>query len=203
MHLSECKNNYLCYCREVLAEMMADFEKMAGDDYHALFEQRRQGFKGELLIQQGVHKDEFYFIESGWARTYFINEQGNEETLNFFFPYLFVESLVSFNDKIPSEFNIVLMEDAELRVINRSLLFDMKKRYTILMEMQEKVILSYTRWYFEGEKKKRLLKRTKDFHQYIIQQHPHYMHKILDKYMASYIGIQKESYSRLRSNKKN
>lgn len=153
--------------------------------------------KGTLLIEAGKQADKAYFILSGYLRYFKVAESGEELIVHIYAPDSFAVSLKSFFFGTKAEENLEAITDCEYLWISKD---DLDKLYSTshkwhsfgrklledaLVEKEERIIdqLSLT----AQEKYLKLLENQPD----IIQNVP-------IKYIASFIGIQPESLSRIR-----
>lgn len=194
--LAECKNNYLASCLPSLVELMQEFEKQAPCDYKLLFEQCRYAKRGDLLFIKDERKDEFYFLESGVARSYFLDE-GEEKTRNFFLSHQFIDTYATMGNASTAQFNIHLLKDAKLRVINRALLRQLSVKYPLLKDMQLLIVTAQSTW---QSGMSILLSETDATLRYLklINLYPHYLQQLPLMHIASYLGLRGQSLSRIR-----
>ena len=153
--------------------------------------------KGTVLIEYGALANKAFFILSGYLKYYKIIDSGEEWIIHLYAPNSFATSLNGFFLGKKSEEALQTITDCEFLSISRN---DLEKLYaadckwqifgrklmeSFLIEKEERIIdqLSLT----AHEKYLKLLKNQPD----IIQNVP-------IKYIASFIGIQPESLSRIR-----
>jgi len=138
------------------------------------------------------------FVEKGMLRSFTIDEKGNEHILQFGMQGWWVADLYSFLTGEPSEYNIEALEDSELLLITKSswdLLLDevpaFERYFRILI--QNNLIATQRRLMgtMSSTAEERYNKLLQDFPD-ITQRVPQHM-------IASYIGVTRETLSRLRS----
>jgi CRP-like cAMP-binding protein len=156
----------------------------------------RPAKKGECLTRGGQVEDHIYFLCSGSARTYFLQD-GREITVDFHFEGEFVTAYFSLITREPSGTWIELLEDSEVIVIGYNALQALYKvsaageRVGRLMAEHQYVrrfrkemeMLSFS----AEERYRRLLERS-----------PQIVQQVSVKHLSSYLGIQPESLSRIR-----
>ncbi|HRE50753.1 MAG TPA: Crp/Fnr family transcriptional regulator [Flavitalea sp.] len=154
--------------------------------------------KKQYLLQEGDASAYTAFVEKGMLRTYSIDEKGNEHILQFSSEGWWVSDLYSFLTGEPSLFTIDALEDSELLLITKASwdkLLDkipaFERYFRILIQnnliaTQRRLISSIS----ETAEKKYL--KLLDSQPDCIQRVPQHM-------IASYLGITRETLSRIRS----
>lgn len=154
--------------------------------------------KRRFLLEDGDPCIYTTFVEKGLLRSYTIDEKGNEHILQFGMEGWWVADLYSFLTGEPSEYNIEALEDSELLLITKSswdLLLDevpaFERYFRILI--QNNLIATQRRLMgtMSTTAEERYTKLLQDFPD-ISQRVPQHM-------IASYIGVTRETLSRLRS----
>lgn len=193
---AECRGNYLWPRLDELADLMAEFERVAGADYDRLFGNKRVGKKRDLLFEQGKRKAEFYFLFEGLARSYQLAD-GMEKTSNFFFGALFVDIYATMDARRVANFNIKLMEDSVYCAINRALLDELKQQYPILQSIEVLILKAQGVWQSEH---KQLIENfsQKERLQFYLEQRPHYLQRIPQRHLATYLQMHESTLSELR-----
>jgi len=153
--------------------------------------------KGQFIAKEGKICDKLYFIDSGYTRSYLLNE-GKEITTWFCFEGEFVTAFNSFFHGIPCRENIVAMMPCTMFYITNKKLNEQIKKNAI---WETVVRLFITRFALQQEDRIYLLQSLSAVkkYQYIIDNYPHMIKIVPNKYIASFIGITKESLSRIRT----
>ncbi len=154
--------------------------------------------KKRFLLQDGDICMFTAFLEKGLLRSYSIDNKGNEHILQFGMQGWWTADLYSFLTGEASEYNIEALEDSELLLITKSswdlLLNEVPafERYFIIL-IQNNLIATQRRLMgtMTTTAEERYTKLLQDFPD-IIQRVPQHM-------IASYIGVTRETLSRLRS----
>lgn len=154
--------------------------------------------KKRFLLEDGDPCIYTTFVESGLLRSFTVDEKGTEHILQFGMQGWWVADLYSFLTGEPSEYNIEALEDSEILLITNSswdlLLKEVPafERYFRVL-IQNNLIATQRRLMgtMSTSAEERYLKLLQDFPD-IIQRVPQHM-------IASYIGITRETLSRLRS----
>jgi len=152
--------------------------------------------KGHVLLRQGEISYEAYFVLNGCVRQYYLSE-GEERTVNFFSENQWVISMTSFAGQQPSNHFMECCEETTLVVGNREKEEDLYRNFprleTISRKVMERVFAEQqelTGAYFTDSPEQRYIK-LRDSRPDLVQRLPQYL-------LASYIGIQPESLSRIR-----
>lgn len=153
--------------------------------------------KGEMLLQQGQIAKKLFFVRKGICR-YFSNQDGEEITNWFGFENEFVTSFSSFFPKKPSYESIITLTDCELyqidyvtfqSVLHTSIELERVNTFFITMytvQLEERLYIIQT-------------KTAAEKYQHLLEHQPHFIQQIPNKYLASYLGITRETLSRIRA----
>ena len=152
--------------------------------------------KGEFLLRAGQVSDHVSFINEGFFRTYtIVNDQ--ERTNYFFFEHEYVTDYASFLTRQPSNENIQALEDAEVLQLNFA---NMQILYEKIPAWQKYGrLISEHVFIIAVERSKELLLNTpEELYLKIMKERPQILSRVPQHYIASYLGIQPESLSRIR-----
>ena len=155
------------------------------------------GEKGEKLLAQGDICKNLYFLVDGICRSYSLKD-GNDITTWFSFKNDFITSFTSFFPKEPSYENIELLSDCTFYQISYDRLLRIKDGSIEIERVLNHFSLLYT---IQLEKRLFLIQTHTATEKYkkIIQQEPQLIRLISSKHLASYLGISRETLSRIRS----
>jgi CRP-like cAMP-binding protein len=152
--------------------------------------------KGEVLLHEGHISTEAYFVLEGCIRQYSVVD-GEEKTSNFFTEGQWALSLQSFSQKIPARHSFVCAEETTVVVGTEQRENDLYKQFprfetisrkvmeTVLAEQQERMAS-----YIADTPEQRYMK--------LIESRPDIFQRVPQYQIASYIGVQPESLSRIR-----
>lgn len=154
--------------------------------------------KKRYLLQDGDPCKYTIFVEQGLLRSFTIDEKGNEHILQFSVKGWWAADLYSFLTGEPSNYNIQALEDSELLLITQPSWEELLtavpafERYTRIL-MQNNLIATQRRLMesFSETAEEKYLRLLKD--------HPDIVQKVPQHMIASYIGITRETLSRIRS----
>lgn len=153
--------------------------------------------KGTIPVHEGDCMTDFYFIVSGLVRGYYLDADGNEVTKCFSCENQFFSS-ECFRTKLPSTFFIECLEDCQCIQVPYQII----EEETILTE---KINYLYTQEVGSIERRVRsmLLLNAEERYKNFCNEYAPLCNRIPLKYIASYIGIEAASLSRIRHNLKN
>ena len=154
--------------------------------------------KKQYLLQEGDVCRYTSFVEKGMLRMFTVDEKGNEPILQFSSEGWWVADLYSFLTDEPSNYNIEALEDCELLLIT-------KESWDILLEkipaferyfrilIQNSLIATQRRLMssISETAEEKYIKLTNNF--------PGCIQRVPQHMIASYLGITRETLSRVRS----
>ncbi|MBN9383228.1 MAG: Crp/Fnr family transcriptional regulator [Chitinophagaceae bacterium] len=161
-----------------------------------LFSQRKLR-KRQFILQEGDVSRYNIFVGKGLLRSYTIDEKGGEHILQFAFEGWWTADLYSFFTDEPSLFNIEALEDSELLMITRpsweSLLNKLPaiERYFRIL-IQNSLIATQRR--LIGS----LSETAEQKYLKFVKAYPESIQRVPQHMIASYLGITRETLSRLR-----
>jgi len=159
---------------------------------------KRQLKRGEPILEKGKVCRSFYFVESGYLRTWY-NKDGVSINLNFTFEGHFTCNLKSFKSRQPSDFTIEAGENTSVCVFdwdmisaqvvaNRPLIAQFVRRVAVRLLLASEEHSELFKIYTPAER-----------YHYIEKNNPHLLQRVSLSQIASYIGITRETLSRIRA----
>lgn len=153
--------------------------------------------KNQIIEEQGKVPAYLYFVVSGFVRLFHYNEKGDEVTTNINCPPGFITSYINFSNQTRSDENLECITECELLRITRSdldLLIQQTpsfKDFSIYVFQQS---LSY------NEKRSRELATLTAEQRYLklMNEQPEILHHVPMQYIASFLGMNPKSLSRIR-----
>jgi CRP/FNR family transcriptional regulator, anaerobic regulatory protein len=155
--------------------------------------------RGEALIKEGQVNKNVYFVNKGMLRNYLMKD-GSDVTTWFFFPEDFITTFESFQLQIPGIETSEALTDCELYYIS----FEELENLNNNSHQWERISRIFiTRFAFQQGNRLLLLQTmsAKEKYDCLIKNYPHVIQKIPNKYIASYLGITRETLSRIRAKK--
>ncbi len=153
----------------------------------------------EYYIREGETPKKFAFVFSGLFRYVYINEKGNEFTKGIITEHNFISSYSAMISNTPSHFFIEALENAKIMSIPYS-------KWQLLLKTDTywiKLLLGFVEKGFAiKEKRERdlLLLNAETRYLNFLKEYPNIEKRISQVIIASYLGIQPESLSRIRKN---
>jgi CRP-like cAMP-binding protein len=154
--------------------------------------------KKQYLLQEGDVCKYTAFVEKGMLRTFTVDEKGNEPILQFSMEGWWVADLYSFFTQEPSPYNIEALEDCELLLITQP-------SWEILLEKIPS-LERYFRVLVQNNliaTQKRLMgaisETAEEKYTKLINNFPGCIQRVPQHMIASYLGITRETLSRIRS----
>ncbi len=155
--------------------------------------------KKQYLLQEGDVCRYTAFVEKGMLRTFTVDEKGNEPILQFSMEGWWIADLYSFLTNEPSIYNIEALEECELLLITQP-------SWEILLE-KIPTLERYFRILIQNNliaTQRRLMgamsETAEEKYTKLINNFPGCIQRVPQHMIASYLGITRETLSRIRSN---
>jgi len=167
-----------------------EFEKLKQVMYEKSFK------KGEVILRPGQVCRQYYFIVSGCVRSFSLKDD-KEINLSFFFEEDIACDFESFRSEQPSLVYLVTTEDCEVLYTN-------KKEVIPIFSNEEPwhtyLFRFFQHLYLEKDKHAATLKllSPEERYNYLITNYPEYFQRVPLIYIASYLGISRETLNRVR-----
>jgi len=158
---------------------------------------RRSLKKKDYLVRAGEICRKVVFFNKGYYRFHHTDTTGNEITSDFFFAPGFITSYTSFIMETPSQVFVQAMEEMEVLEINRHDLYQLYDHNSKIERLGRMIAESVA---ISSEKHLFLLLNQSADERYrrLLERNPEYVKSIPLQYIASYLGITKETLSRMR-----
>lgn len=183
-----------------LLERLQLFDKISDEDLDSITSafQTLHIKKGELLIRQGSLVNRLYFINSGYLRTYYINEDGGQFTTSIGEPGQMMSSFEGFLKGIKASEFMEVVSDAELLVVSKS---DYDRIYRNIKAWPKYCTGIYEEAILRSGERLLDMQRLSATQRYekLLHNRPEVAMNVPVKYLASYLGIQPQSLSRIRA----
>lgn len=154
--------------------------------------------KSEYFLKEGDECCYLGFLKTGFMRTFYINESGDDVNFNFHFDNYFFTDYESILCNTKSKMNIKAVKDSEVLLLHKS---DLQKLYqkdaywqefgrkmTELIYLNAKKRIEELLYYSPERRYNNLLNENSKIFQMVAQKH-----------IASYLGIKPQSLSRIRN----
>lgn len=187
----------------LLVQNVSPFAKLTIEEVELIISSFKviEAKKGDVIIRQGSIVNRLYFINSGYMRSFYLNEEGQEFTTSLAGIGQMMSAFEGFQKGLKASESIQAISDCELLVVAKSdydwLFRAIKAWPKFCSGVYESAILS------SGE---RLLdmQRLNASQRYekLVSSRPELAMNVPVKYLASYLGIQPQSLSRIRAQRK-
>ena len=168
-------------------------------DYIKTFFSEKKIRKHQYLLQEGDKVTCEYFILKGIFRAFFLDKDGREHIIQFALENWWLSDYNAFFNQKEANINIVCMEDAEVMCLT---LFAREQLASELHKMEHFFRMKLTKGY--SAQQRRILSllsgNPKERYEAFAGLYPTIMQKIPKKYIAEYLGVSRETLSRMYSN---
>jgi CRP-like cAMP-binding protein len=153
--------------------------------------------RGAILLHEGEICNTAYFLVKGTARLYY-KIKDKEITNRFLVGGMVAISYYSYFAQKPSFENLHLLEDCTFEVTSREVF---ESLYVQFPELHNIMRLILERGYIESEERAMILRRlsAKERYEILLTKFPHIFQKASTEQIASFLGISRETLSRIRS----
>jgi len=152
--------------------------------------------KGDFLLREGQKVNEIAFVQKGALRFYYLAD-GKEINNHFFLEYDYAVSYLDFLRGTPSRYYIQALADCELLTFNSEALhkaYDSAKNWERFGRIIAESAYATATNRFESF----LFLSAKERYLQMISDYPRFIQRIPLYHLASYLGIERESLSRIR-----
>lgn len=151
----------------------------------------------EFFLKEGEVCNSIGYVTKGLLRSYFYDDQANEITTNFFAEGSLIIAMDSFNNRTPSKEYIKAIEESDLNVVSYERQMEIYK----LVPKWNQICLD-----LGNIKIGEMLKRNENFqtlsaterYQHFCDEFPQLLQRVNLGYIASYIGVDNATLSRIR-----
>jgi CRP-like cAMP-binding protein len=154
--------------------------------------------KKTFLLKEGEVCRFESFIDKGCIRTFYIDEQGDEVTLQFAIENWWVSDITSFHDRVPSNMFIETLEDSEvftLTLAHKEMLLKQVPQFERMFRlMVQKNLANLQQRLF-----KTIATSATDKYLDFLKRYPTIPQRVAQHYIASYLGFTPEFLSKVRA----
>ena len=153
--------------------------------------------KGGQVLRPGQPGDRIYFVEHGLLRHYLLHE-GQEINTHFALPGTFTTDFASLASQQPSTLYVEALQPTKLWVLRRA---DMLALYEQAAELQVVGRGLLEQLLAQQQERLELLLRDSaaERYRYVQQRHPALLRAVSLRQLASYLGVSRETLSRVRA----
>jgi CRP-like cAMP-binding protein len=160
--------------------------------------QTRSLKKKEILLRPGQICRNLYFIESGLLKCYYINDKGQTVIDWFFGEKEAIVSIDSFYQQIPGEDYMEAIEDSVLHYISYEQLQIGYARFAEFLALGLLFTNKYLRVWHQQVRNIRMM-TTEERYLFFLRTQPEFNDRIEVQDLASYLDMNRETLSRIRS----
>jgi CRP-like cAMP-binding protein len=160
----------------------------------------REYKKEEFILKAGKISSHTSWILKGLIRSYY-EKDGEEITTKFLWEGAPITSVYSYYNRKPGNENIVAMEEttlASLHYDDMQYLYEAYPAFNVI----GRVITEKYLYMLEIEVYNLRKQKAEDRYQFIVKHFPHLLQRVPLKYLATYLGMNLETLSRIRGKKK-
>ncbi len=152
--------------------------------------------KHQYLVQEGELVDKEFWVLKGCLKSYFVDDEGREHILQFGMENWWITDYESFVKQTPSKISIDCIEDSELLYIT----FENREKLTAQMHKMERFWAKkskYGRIALQNRILSLLKNSAKERYDVLLEQYPQLFQRVPKKLIAAYLGVSRETLSRL------
>lgn len=153
--------------------------------------------KRQYLLQEGDICKYQAFVEKGLLRSYTVDEKGSEHILQFASEGWWVADLSSYLSEEPSFLNIEAVEDAELLLISKAE-WEAAMKKTPALEHYFRIILQNHLIATQKRLLQSLAETAEEKYNRFLRTYPECVQRMPQHMIASYLGVTRETLSRVR-----
>ena len=180
-------------------DFLNKFIPLSQDEYDQLILPcvvKRKFEKKSIITQSGAVEEYMNYIDNGLARKYYKKESEEINTQISYEGHI-IHAQESFHSRTPSEYTIETIEPCELTSITYECL---ERIYSSSLKMQQlgRLVITAT-MVLKDKWQSQLVKLTpRERFLSFVSRHPELMQRVPQKYLASYLNIKPETFSRFK-----
>jgi len=181
-----------------LRQHIEEIIKLTDDEFDYIlshFESTRRR-KHQSIVQEGQVVNREYWVVKGCLKSYFFDSNGKEHILQFGMENWWITDYESFVKQLPSKIFIDCLEDCDLLYITHQ----NREKLTAQMHKMESFWAKkskYGRIALQNRILSLLKNNAKERYDQLLDQYPQLFQRVPKKLIASYLGVSRETLSRL------
>jgi len=158
----------------------------------------RKYLKGQYIVQQNDICKKQCFIISGCTKTFYMDAGGQEHVVLFAIEDWWTSDMGSFTTQTPADFNVQCIENTELIEISYD---DSEKLFLKIPKLERFFRKIVEKAYASSQKRiiRSFSLNAKEQYLYFKEQYPTIEQRVPQYMIASYLGITKEFFSKMKS----
>jgi len=153
--------------------------------------------RGEFILHAGKVSNYASWILSGMVRCYYLKD-GEDITTKFLWENAVVTSIYSYYGRRPGNENIVAVEDSLLVSMHYDHMQYLYKTYPEFNTVGRIIMENYL-YMWEIEVYNLRKQKAEDRYKFIMKHFPHLLQRVPLKHLATYLGVNLETLSRIRA----
>lgn len=152
--------------------------------------------KNQFLQEAGQQTQGVYFLNQGAMRSYFLND-GKNVTWKFYFPGDLPTDYFSFLHQEPTKLNFIALTPTKLQLLTKSSIAKLMKKVEKGKELEN----FFSRFAYLDVRQRAeqlLLLNPEQRYEELVSRNPELVRELPAQHIATYLGIQPPSYSRLK-----
>ena len=170
------------------------------EDYLYAISTKKNFTKGEVLIRQGQHVKNIYFVTDGCLRSYCYDKNGKEHTLQFAIKNWWISDYIAIHSDESAKLTVECLKESEVVKFNAKDLELMLTLFPEFERFQRKILERHV-----VSLNKRILNQLQltasERYDLFVEQYPAIEQYTHNYHIASYLGVTQESLSRIRVEK--
>jgi CRP-like cAMP-binding protein len=155
--------------------------------------------KGEVVVREGQHSKQAYFVLQGCSRSYYIKD-GKDVSDWFAFENEFVSPIVSFFSDQPNPHYVEFLEDSTVLEFSKETIDGLSAKYPefgrIVTSVVTETMLNLCERLYNIQ-----VTKAEDRYEHLLSVYPDITNRVSLTHIASFLGITLETLSRIRSAK--
>tara|TARA_R110000868_G_scaffold409532_1_gene695229 strand:- start:70 stop:645 length:576 start_codon:yes stop_codon:yes gene_type:complete len=153
--------------------------------------------KNRIVEEEGSIPKHLYFVVSGFVRLFHYNDKGDEVTTHINCPPGFITSYFNFINKTKSNENLECITECELLKITKENLDILIQQSTAFKDFSI-LVFQESLAYNENRSKELATLTAEQRYQKLLDNYPAILHNVPLQYIASFLGMNPKSLSRIR-----
>jgi CRP-like cAMP-binding protein len=170
------------------------------EDYLFAISKKKTFSKGAVLIRQGQNVNKIYFVTDGCLRSYCIDKNGKEHTLQFAIKNWWISDYIAIYNHEPAILTVECLKKSNVIEFNAKKLDEILTLFPEYEPFQRNILERHV-----VSLQKRILNQLQltasERYDLFIEQYPDIEQDTRNYHIASYLGITQESLSRIRVEK--
>jgi len=155
--------------------------------------------KDDFILKAGRISNHASWILKGLTRSFYLKET-EEVTTKFLWEEATITSVYSFYSRKPGNENIVAIENTTLAMLHYNDMQRLYKKHPAFNTIGRVITEKYL-YMLEIEVYNLRKQKAEDRYQFIVKHFPHLLQRVPLKYLATYLGMNLETLSRIRAKK--